>query len=440
VHLALFGKHPAWRDFVAINPAADDLLSATYEDVYCRCLGALQSGVWGPDPGAVVPHFHHAVVRLWPAGDAVVGILVGSVDGLNRHQPLMLAACCRGVCYHRAIPCLLPAVTELARRLRRARDETAVTDLLRASADEFTALIQGTPEPSSGHPADLLRSLLCEPGLAGPGEELHRIVYQMIGHDAGVLVGPWETPRGLADRLPVQARLAIHSPEPAEAIEQWLTFARFLCGRGERLTLFASLGRTWADLIVGIPTETELAAILRLPEGEQTAPADGAEVPAALLKSPEPLTQCVPFNLDDDFRARVSTLRQEALAPPAEPVACLEPERSRVHDMTVAAFDMGERVQTALGRFGEELSLRDRLAAALGGEARLRVALWLLAGTALLALACLFVWWALRAGPEAGAHGCAPLRLCSVVATADASQPPSWQHAELSAADAPAQS
>ena len=86
VRLALFGKHPAWRDFVAVNPTEDNLLSSTYEDVYCRCLTTLQSGVWGDDPAAVVPHFHHAVVRLWPAGDVVVGVLAGSADMLGRQQ------------------------------------------------------------------------------------------------------------------------------------------------------------------------------------------------------------------------------------------------------------------------------------------------------------------------------------------------------------------
>jgi hypothetical protein len=356
VRLALFGKHPAWRDFVAINPSADAQLSAVYEDVYCQCLNALQSGVWGTDLAAVVPHFHHAVARLWPAGDIVAGVLLGSADGLNRHQPLLLAASCPGVCYHRAIGRLLPTVAQLLRQLREVREEQGVIELLGLAAAGFTEDIRRAPEPSATYVAEVLAALLCQPPLAGPGEELDRIVYQLVGHDARVIGGPWESPAGLAERLPVQVRVGIHTPEPAEAIEQWLTFARLLCGCGHPLTLLASLGRTWGDLIAGVPTEAELAAILRLPEGERTAPGEGTEVPEALLNSPEPLTQYVPFSLDEAFRARVSELRREAGAPPPEPIACLAPERSRVQEVTAAAVDIRARCRAALGRISQGLA------------------------------------------------------------------------------------
>jgi len=412
VRLALFGKHPAWRDFVAVNPTEDNLLSSTYEDVYCRCLTTLQSGVWGDDPAAVVPHFHHAVVRLWPAGDVVVGVLAGSADMLGRQQPLLLAACCRGVCYHRAIPSLMPALPGLARRVRLARADQEVEVLLHTASGEFGLLVQGTPPPLPNHAGQVLRALLDLPELAASGEGLHRIVYQLIGHDASAVVGPWETPRGFADLLPAQVRIGMHSPEPAEAIEQWLTFARFLCGRECPLTLFASLGRTWGDLIVGSPTETGLAAILRLPEGEMTSPAEGLEIPAALLNSPEALTHCVPFSLDDPFREAVARIRQQAMDPPTEPIACLEPERSRVHEVKTAVFDIGECVQSALGRLGK----RDRSAhppqtrilTALGHDHRLRTAALLAAVLALFVLAVLFVCWVWHAALAAGQRGAVP--------------------------------
>jgi|GEM_PF-3571413 len=394
VRLALFGKHPGWRDFVAINPTADELLAATYAEVYCRCLSALLSGAWGPDPAAVVPHFHHLLVRLWPGGEVVVGTLLGSADGLNRQQPLMLVGRCPGVCYHRAIPSLLPVLTQTGWSLRPLRDEQEVTGLLKAAASELSVAVQGTPAPAPGHAAEVLRALLTQSPFAGPGEELDRIVYQLVGHEPSALAGPWEVPRGFGERLPVQVRVALTTPEPAQAAEQWLTFARFLCGRGHPLTLFASLGRTWGDLIAGTPTETELAAILRLPEGELTAPPEGLEVPPGLRNSPEPLTQCVPFSLDEAFRARVAQVRQDALAPPPEPIAGTESERSRAKEMTAVALEVGGRVHSALGRMGWGTSALRRVRDALRGDPRLRLAAWLLAGGFMLLLACLLIAWA----------------------------------------------
>lgn len=411
VHLALFGKHPAWRDFVAANPAEDNLLTATYEDVYCRCLATLQSGVWGDDLAAVVPHFHHALVRLWPAGDVVIGILVGSADGLGRQQPMMLGACCRRLCYHRAIRSLLPALPGLARRVRLAREAQEVADLLQAAGTEFAGLVRGSPPSPPGHATQVLRALLELPELAASGEGLHRIVYQLVGHDVSSLVGPWEAPRGFADLLPTQVRVGIHTPEPAEAAEQWLTFVRYLCGIDHPLTLFASLGRTWGDLIVGTPTETGLAAILRLPEGEQTSPAEGLEIPAALMNAPEPLTHCVPFSLDEAFRRAIARIRQEAQDAPPEPIACLNAEKPHGLDMKTAVSDIGERVHSALERLGRDRRRDGRpTLAALLPTGRLGQAAVVATGIVLLVLACLLIGWVVRAATGAGAHGGVPTR------------------------------
>ncbi len=402
VHLALFGKHPAWRDFVALNPAEDGLLTATYEEVYCRCLDALQGGVWGPDPRAVVPQFRHALARVLPGGEVVLGVLVGSSDGLGRQQPLMLAACCRGSCYHRAVPGLLAPVVSLGGRLGTLADESAVAAALEAAAADFRERLRAMPPPVPGHAAALLGGLLSRAPFAGPGEELHRVVYQLVGHDAAVIGAPWERPRGFEERLPVQVRVPVPTTDPAPAVEEWLTFARFLCGTAHPETFFVSFGRPWGDLVLGAPGEAELAVLLKLPEGDLADSGGGPDLPAALADSPEPLTHCVPFSLDDPFRAAIERLREAARNPPPEPKEWVPEERSAVMEVTAVAVDMGGSVGAFLARLGRRLPRwPGPLAAA--GEA-VHGALWLAAGVALLVVAVLILWLAFR-GAGAGDRG-----------------------------------
>ena len=344
VHVALFGKHRVWRDFVSLNASNDATLTGLYEDVYCRCLRVLQSGVWGTDLGLVVPRFHHLVFGLNSPTSVVAGTIVGSADALGRQHPLMLAVHIQDMFYHRSIPQLTPMVRNLASQVMELTDESAILQALRRAEAWFSVRLESSPPLLPDHARGLLQGLLSSPYLDGDGEGLHRIVYQLVGHDPTGIDIPWKSPPDLRDRLPAQIRVRLDPNHPEQMIDRYFCFLRFLCGDHFPFLAFAPFDKPWADLIMGAMSDAEITPLLKLPEDPTVdgIPADSPEF------DPEPYTHAIPFNLDAPFREALRTLRERALEAPPEPDDAADGERSRIMDLRTHIFEANDSANASI--------------------------------------------------------------------------------------------
>ena len=298
VHLAAFGKHPAWNDF------ADDFGLETQRlvDVKRLLFQGIDANIAGwerLEEHQRLDGFHH--VFVWSMGDATVaGRLWASSDGKGRSRyPMVACAEFTGLPLPAVLNAALPALQAVEQECVSAKTHEAVIGALEAARRNLRRLAAPPDAPSTppaippatgGAVADVspgeaaARLLGCaELGGRGLVSMLYRLEQEAPGH---LTWGrdPWAAtsdPKSVTGR-PAHVRLPACSPAPATAALLWTRFlANVVSARASQL-LILPVGERWVDLIVGDPTGPSLYCLMANEKGT-------------------PLTTDIPYTIDGTF-------------------------------------------------------------------------------------------------------------------------------------------
>ncbi len=147
VHLAVFGKHPAWDDHLGLLGAHTETLALLEDLLYRQGIGGqLAAGRWRDVQGEVrTPEFRHAF--LWSrGGQSVVGMLWPSVDGKGRRQFPFVCCLQSQVAGAAAVQIYLDTVERLGRRAREAPSQADVRQWVELGTGDVNRWTPATPK------------------------------------------------------------------------------------------------------------------------------------------------------------------------------------------------------------------------------------------------------------------------------------------------------
>ena len=297
LHLAAFGKHPAWDDHIPDLGLDTDRLVHVKRVLYLDGIGRnIDSGAWeSPGEGHGLPEFCHVFSR-WEDQDWVMGRLWSSSDGKGRSRyPMVLCLASERVEFAKIATAAFDQLEEARQSCINTQSPAVVTsivdnarDRLRAILNEDTASDRPDCTPT-GRP-DPLAVLAGHTDMGADHVGLTRLLYHVEREMSEYLPmserAASSTKSGLVMGRAHHVRVPRCADNPIEALMLWSDFlrGRFL-GRIP-LWVICPLDGNWADLLVGPPTERELLC-MRVPPGELPLPTD------------------IPYSIDAEFGERV---------------------------------------------------------------------------------------------------------------------------------------
>jgi hypothetical protein len=177
VHVAVFGKHPAWTDHIDDLGLTTESLALAKRFLYSEGIaGRLASGAWDRiESAGQAVEFDHRFV--WSRDEeAIVGAIWASSDGKGRARFPMVICAQAGIAGDRAIDLYLAPVERLGLQCKSVTSQEAVRDFhSRAWADLNVRTLSDSPPPVNFTLDDKNRSedLVLE-ALIGLANELNR--------------------------------------------------------------------------------------------------------------------------------------------------------------------------------------------------------------------------------------------------------------------------
>jgi hypothetical protein len=245
VHIAAFGKHPAWDDHIDDIGLTTETLALTKQGLYSEGIATqLASGAWNQiESSGTAIDFNHRFV--WGRDQqAVAGAVWASTDRKGRSRfPLVICAQ-SGFEGPRAVDLLFDPIERLGTLCRNASTQDAVRDALSATQ---AGLSYAVP-PSIG------ASLFAE--ISESGE--NTVLPAMVTLSAG-LKNKWQRgPREIAKTSGSHFRLAAVS---ARAKENLIFWSAYLASQrtmpGVPYFVIAVNGKGWIDMIIGEPLQND---------------------------------------------------------------------------------------------------------------------------------------------------------------------------------------
>lgn len=323
VHLAAFGKHPAWNDFL------DDIGLDTQRliDVKRLLFQGIDANIaaWERlEDRQRLKAFKH--VFVWLMDDAVVvGRMWASSDGKGRTRyPMIACAECSGLPLGAVLRAANPALSVLEQGCVKATAKAEVAAAVDAARKGLRRWAASAPAAAEDVTAAAAADRLARcPDLPEPRRALVGVLYHIEQEAPHHLL--WARDGGGSSselRAGVARPAHVRLPACADtSAESTLLWSRFLSGvvaeRSQQLLIFP-IGQHWVDLIVGEPTGPSLYCLRAAEKGM-------------------PLTTSIPYNIDEDFARRANQLldpriktgppplpgpgQSPAPAPPAKPNA-----------------------------------------------------------------------------------------------------------------------
>jgi len=296
--IGLFGKHPAWGDFVHEDPIVN-----MKSGILSRCRVALDTAIrrnidegrWrGLAPNQKLPWQYggDGHTLLWKFGnDWLVGRMWPSRDSVDRAEwPAAVLTQVSAAIFQPEVSARAQAfLDDLKSQIIAAAKQTDVLAALRHGAAALPALLADAPAPELPLPPEQIADLLSTPQLGAEGPA--RILYFMDTNFDDFRAGGGKSrsaSSGRADQLPGR-QLRIPTP-PGPGLPFALTWMRFLLAAIEPRTSILALipdHQNWLDLAIGEPTSAALFGLKANLAGE-------------------PLTTQIPFELPPGFAAKVS--------------------------------------------------------------------------------------------------------------------------------------
>ena len=238
IHVAVFGKHPAWTDHIDDLGVTTESLAMAKRLLYLEGIaGQLASGAWDRiEKSGQALDFDHRFV--WRRGEqALVGAIWASRDGKGRTRfPIVICAHIPG---GGAVPVYLSSIELLGLECRSAASQEAVRDFQSRTCAELNIRTYSDPAP----PTSL--------ALDDKDRSADLILEALIGLASGLKRVPQ---RGFGNRRAgTHLRVASVSPQPPKNLEFWLGYLeRRVAARQPHLVMAGSAGSP-VDLILGEP-------------------------------------------------------------------------------------------------------------------------------------------------------------------------------------------
>jgi len=204
---------------------------------------------------------------------------------------------CRRLPVRWILDSILPGLESIEQRCIAAGSAAEVRTIIENAEREFRALAQAFEDTVESPVvyADSLSRLAEIPEMGPRGEGLLRILYH-IDHEAGRFHG--EATGGAALR-PVLLRVPAFGSATTEGVLTWISFLLSRFGMSMPVLVLVPLGKGWADIIMGEPSEVQLRC-LRVSLGAI------------------PLTSSIPYNMGSEFVDQVSKLIEDSRSGGAE--------------------------------------------------------------------------------------------------------------------------
>jgi hypothetical protein len=240
VHVAAFGKHPAWDDHIDDIGLETETLVIAKQLLYSQGIASqLASGAWDQiERTSQSIDFDHRFV--WARkGQALVGTILASSDGKGRARFPMVVGVQAGKATLQALRLYLPFAESLGSGCKAAASRQAFRALLDQAYGELNAL-----------PASLgANTVSSHPEFQGDDS-----IVRALGHLSEVLRSAKLSSFSADGRSSVSFRFPAISLQASENLEFWMGYLE-LCTRLQVPCLaIASIGRLPVDLIVGEPT------------------------------------------------------------------------------------------------------------------------------------------------------------------------------------------
>jgi hypothetical protein len=285
LHLAVFGKHPGWNDHIDDLGLETDLLVNVKRTLYVQGIGGnIDAGAWDRlEEGQRVPAFHHLFVSH-SAGDLIVGRLWSSSDGKGRTRyPMVAAAHCAGMPLSWIVSNVVPRLEQIESACAATRDPAAVRSILDLQRQSLRSLmpaaVPGRAESVAAGDGNAVSSIAAHPDMGDGGRGFLLVLYQIEREWSAFRPGRGGAPG------PRHLRVPSCADSPVAAMVRWLGFLLSQLDGSAPLMVIVPLDASWADLIGGEPTASQLFCVRATP----------AKVP---------LTTQIPYTLDADFISR----------------------------------------------------------------------------------------------------------------------------------------
>jgi hypothetical protein len=240
IHVAGFGKHPAWDDHIDDIGLATETLVLTKQLLYSEGIATqLASGAWDQiEKSGQAIEFDHRFV--WGRNEqAVIGAIWASADRKGRTRFPLVICIQAGFDSPRAIGLLLAPLERLGTLCREAKSQAKIRDSFSQTQAELNGALFASP---GGDPFSATSDL---------GET--SILSALVTLSAGLRN---RRPRGLAE--PARAggshfRLATISSQVKENFSFWSGYLARHNESSQPYIIIAANGKRWVDLIVGEP-------------------------------------------------------------------------------------------------------------------------------------------------------------------------------------------
>jgi hypothetical protein len=240
IHIAGFGKHPAWDDHLDDIGLATETLVQAKRLLYSEGIATqLASGVWDQiEKSGQAIDFDHRFV--WSrAEQTIVGAIWASADRKGRTRFPMVACIQAGFDGLRAIGLLLAPLERLGALCREAKTQETIRDTF----DQTYRELNGALFPVA---VDNLPSETSDPGE-------NSVLRDLITVSAG-LRSRRSGPSGETGKTgEARFRLTTISSRVKENLSFWSGYLARRTGSSLPYMIIAASGRTWIDLIVGEP-------------------------------------------------------------------------------------------------------------------------------------------------------------------------------------------
>jgi hypothetical protein len=240
IHLAGFGKHPAWDDHIDDIGLATETLVLTKQLLYSEGIATqLASGAWDQiEKSGQAVEFDHRFV--WGRNEqAIIGAIWASADRKGRTRFPLIICVQAGFDGPRAIGLLLAPLERLGTLCREAKTKEKISD----SFSQIQEELNGALFPST---AGNLFSETCDLGETS-------IIPALVTLTAGLRSRRPRSPGDTARTGGSHFRLATISSQVKDSLSFW---SGYLARRSESslpYVIIAANGRRWVDLIVGEP-------------------------------------------------------------------------------------------------------------------------------------------------------------------------------------------
>jgi hypothetical protein len=243
LHVAGFGKHPAWDDHIDDIGLETETLVIAKQLLYSQGIaGQLASGAWDQlEKTSQSLDFDHRFI--WARkGQALVGTILASIDGKGRARFPMVVCLQAEMSVLQAILLYLPFVESLGKRCQAAVSRQDFRELLNLASGEPDAF----PAFPDGHPVS-----------AHPEFQEDDFLVHALEHLSEALRRSKPSRFSGGNLNKVSFRLPAISVRTPENLEFWTGYLESWVRLQVPYLALASIGRLPVDVIVGEPSPTD---------------------------------------------------------------------------------------------------------------------------------------------------------------------------------------